>query len=60
MLYKNFEHYNEKDFGKLIKNKEEKGLPVVLHRVFGPCQEELQTKYKKKKDNIDMGIYLNL
>ena len=34
MLDENFEHYNEKDFEKLIKDKQEKGMPVVLHYVF--------------------------
>ena len=30
----NFEGYNKEDFEKLIKDKQEKGMPIVLHYVL--------------------------
>lgn len=34
LMDENFEGYNKEDFEKLIKDKQEEGMPIVLHYVF--------------------------
>ena len=34
LMDENFDGYNEESFKELIKDKQEKGMPVVVHFVF--------------------------